>query len=241
MLSDLEKPIEARSAEQCLKDLHRRATAEPVAYIIGSTEFWSRRFQVSRDVLIPRPETELLVEAALERLPHGEICEIVDLGTGSGCIAVTLLCERPHSRALGIDISQAALTMARANATSLGVGDRFRAQHQSMLAWLESGARVDMIVSNPPYVSAQAYDSLAENVRCFEPRGALLGGTDGLDFYRAFALSAAQCLRPGGWLIVELGHDQGSDVLQLLKPKFEMCTLLRDLAGLDRVICAKAA
>lgn len=192
----------------------RRASGEPLAYILGRREFWSLELAVTPDVLIPRPETELLVELALERIPQAGETEIADLGTGSGAIALALARERPLARVLATDSSAAALGVARANAQRLGIrnvsfalGDWFAAT---------GPRRFDMIVSNPPYV-ASADPHLERGDLRFEPRAALAAGRDGLKSIRVIARAAASHLRPRGWLLLEHGLGQGHAVRALLE------------------------
>jgi release factor glutamine methyltransferase len=210
----------------------RRQMGHPVAYLVGSREFYGRDFAVDESVLIPRPETEHLVEAALERMAAD--ASVLDLGTGSGAIAVTLACERPRSRVTAVDAQASALATARAN------GERLAPGRVEFLegSWYEpvAGRRFDVIVSNPPYV-AGADPHLARGDLRFEPGAALTDGSpDGLDSIRAIVGGARAHLGPGGWLLVEHGYDQGERVAALLRDAgFESPVLLRDLAGHDRV------
>jgi release factor glutamine methyltransferase len=211
----------------------RRAAGEPVAYLTGSREFFARRFAVSPAVLIPRPETELLVELALERIPAGRPCRVLDLGTGSGCIAVSLACERPQASVTATDVSTDALAVARANAAALGA----RNLEFAAGAWFAAAAdrRFDVIVSNPPYVAADDPHLEAGDLR-FEPRGALVGGADGLEPLRVIVRQAPDYLACGGWLLLEHGRDQGAAVRALLREAgLGGVFTRRDLAGNDRV------
>lgn len=221
-------------------DLHRYEAAlarlragAPLAHVLGEQPFRGHRYRVSADVLVPRPDTETLVEACLERLGPEDPARILDLGTGSGCVAIELSLERPAARVVAVDASAAALAVARANAAALGAG---------AIEFLESdwyGAvpdrRFDAVVSNPPYV-AEGDPHLA--ALAAEPRGALVSGRDGLDDLRRIVAGAPGFLRPGGWLCVEHGFDQGEAVRALfVAAGFEAVTTLRDGGGRERV-CA---
>ena len=211
----------------------RRSMGHPVAYIVGTREFYSRDFAVGPGVLIPRPETETLVEAALSRLPAGGSC--LDLGTGSGVVGITIACERPDARIACTDISSEALALARANAQSLGCADR-----AAFLAsrWYEAlgGKRFDIIVSNPPYVAASD-PHLAQGDLRFEPPAALTDGSaDGLDSIRAIVAGAQRHLEPGGWLLFEHGYDQAASAAAILERSgFDERVSIMDLAGIPRV------
>ncbi|HET7065532.1 MAG TPA: peptide chain release factor N(5)-glutamine methyltransferase [Rudaea sp.] len=193
--------------------LMRRASGEPIAYIVGRREFWSLELEVDANVLIPRPETELLVELALRRIAQNVQVDIVDLGTGSGAIALAIACERPQARVLATDTSMAALAVARTNAGRLGIGNVGFAQGDWCAAL--DGRRYDLIVSNPPYI-AQTDAHLQQGDLCFEPRAALASGADGLDAIRSIVAAAPAHLQPHGWLLFEHGHDQGSAARDLL-------------------------
>jgi len=219
----------------------RRAAGEPIAYIVGHREFWSLELEVTPDVLIPRPETEHLVERALGHIRGHELIEpaILDLGTGSGCLAVALAHECPDAQVLGIDATPAAVTLARRNAGRNGVRNvDFIAGH-----WLRpvGAQRFNVIVSNPPYVAHDDPHLRQGDVR-FEPVAALDGGSDGLDALRELAATAPEHLQAGGLLAVEHGLDQGSAVRRL----FDEAGLVevetrRDHAGLDRLTCGRRA
>lgn len=216
----------------------RRLAGEPVAYLLGEREFYGRPFRVSPAVLIPRPETEHLVEAALARVGRGP-ARVVDLGTGSGAIAVTLALEAPEWQVSAVDVSDAALTVARGNATLLAAGVEF--YQGSWYAPLPETAVFDLIVSNPPYIAGDDHHLGEGDVR-FEPRLALTDHADGLACLRAIASDAPRRLLPGGWLMVEHGYDQGDAVRELFQAAglVEVETL-PDLAGLDRVTLGRKA
>lgn len=210
----------------------RREKGEPVAYILGEREFYGRLFRVTPDVLIPRPETELLVEAALVRLPPAAPTRVVDIGTGSGCIALTLALERPAWTLTAVDISTAALKIAQENAARLGARVAF--VQSDLFSHLEA-TPFDAIVSNPPYV-AEAAPHLGQGDLRFEPASALASGPEGLDTLVRLIPQALGHLRPGGWLMLEHGWDQGDKCRGLMAQSgFMDIQTLTDLAGHPRV------
>lgn len=213
--------------------LARRAAGEPVAYLTGTRGFWTLELAVTPATLVPRPETELLVELALARLPQGQLLRIADLGTGSGAVALALAKERPQACVLATDASPEALDVARENARRHGIGNvTFRAG-----SWLQplDGECFDLIASNPPYV-ADGDPHLARGDLRFEPAMALSCGPDGLDAIRIIVRDAPACLRSGGWLLLEHGWDQGEAVRALLvEAGFVDGVTERDLEGRDRV------
>jgi release factor glutamine methyltransferase len=214
--------------------LSARAARQPVAQITGTRAFWGRLFTVTPDVLDPRPETETLVALALAE----PFARVLDLGTGSGCIVVTLLAERPVARGLGADISTAALAVAGANAARHGVADRLILTPSDWFADL--GGIYDLIVANPPYIAAGEMAGLDPDVRDWEPRQALTDGADGLTAYRIIAAQAPAHLSPGGRLIVEIGAAQGAAVAALFTAAgLEEVTVHPDLSGRDRVVSAR--
>ena len=210
-----------------------RAEGQPVAYLTGSCNFWSLALKVTTATLIPRPETERLVELALERLPAGVASQIVDLGTGSGAIALAIASERPVARVNATDASAAALEVARANATAHALGNvEFR--HGS---WFEPlrGQRFDLIASNPPYV-ADRDPHLAQGDLRFEPATALASGSDGLDAVREIIVTAPRHLHDGGWLLLEHGWTQGPAIRKLMQQAgFTDVETAQDLEQRDRV------
>ena len=212
--------------------LGRRMTGEPLAYLIGETEFRGRLFQVSPAVLIPRPETEVLIELALGKLHGLPAPRVVDLGTGSGIVAISLVLECPLAKLVAVDLSEDAISIARNNAGRLRASVEFREGD-----WFEplAGERFELIVSNPPYV-ADGDPHLALNGLPFEPQMALTDGADGLDCIRRIIGAAAAHLTPGGWLLFEHGYDQGEASRNLLSGAgFKDAFTFPDLAGIDRV------
>jgi len=189
----------------------RRSQREPVAYIIGVQEFWNRDFAVSTAVLIPRPETELIIEAAQSMV----FATVADIGTGSGCLAVTLAAEFPKARVAATDISAPAIELARGNARRHGVLDRVALHETRYLDGVDG--TFDLIVSNPPYVTDGEYTSLAPEVRDFEPRSALAAGREGLDDIAGVLSAATTHLSPGGCLLLEIGHQQAEAVARLVE------------------------
>lgn len=212
--------------------VERRARGEPIAYLVGWREFFGRRFGVGPDVLIPRPETEGLVEAALARLPAGEPRSVLDLGTGSGCVAITIALERPGVEVVAVDASGDALAVARRNAAMLdGRVEFVESDWLSALA----GRRFDIIVANPPYIAA-GDPHLGQGDLRFEPRHALTPGEDGLAALVAIVAQSTRALGPGGWLLLEHGHDQSAAVRAALEfHRYRDVFSDRDLAGIERI------
>lgn len=220
--------------------IERRAAGEPVAYLVGEKEFYGRPFIVTSDVLVPRPETELIVEIAcarIDRLTPSDSVRVIDVGTGSGCIAVTLAAERARASVTATDVSPAALAIAASNAARHGVASRVDFVVQA----LTGNARdVDLIVANPPYVPERDRHTLERDVRDYEPALALFGGDDGLDVIRRLIPDARRALRPGGALIMEIGMGQFDAVAADLDTAgFTAVTPHRDLAGIIRVVEAE--
>jgi release factor glutamine methyltransferase len=229
-------PVSDAVAHELDRLVARRARGEPVAYLTGDREFYGRPFRVSPAVLIPRPETEMLVEralAAIDARRDGNI-SVVDVGTGSGCIAVTIALERPAAQVLATDVSRDALEVARANAARLGAVQRVRFTHDTLTGPADA---VDVIVSNPPYIAERDREFVMRDVRDFEPSGALFAGIDGLDVIRKLINRAAVALRPGGSLLMEIGAGQAAAVLELMeRAGFEDLRTTSDLAGIARVV-----
>ena len=218
--------------------LTRRLEGVPIAYLVGMREFYGRPFQVSPDTLIPRPDTELLVELALARLPPGQTPDVLDLGTGSGCIAITLALERPLAHVTAVDRSPAALAIARRNAGNLNACVEFLDSD-----WFDAltGRRFDLIASNPPYIAAADPHLACGDLR-FEPLSALAAGQDGLDDLRRLARAARTHLKPGGTLLLEHGHDQADAVRSLLRENgIGHAENWVDLAGNPRVSGGKVS
>ena len=233
--------------------MKRRLTGESVARIIGHKEFYGLEFELNEATLEPRPDTELLVDLALKVLPEGG--RFVDMGTGSGCIPIAVLFNRPDVSGVASDINPLALKMARANAERNGVVDRLHLRQGDWFGALipppsvpphkgEGGdgadrSGFDLILSNPPYISSGIVETLAPEVKDFDPRLALDGGPDGLGPYRIIAAEAARWLKPGGQVLVEIGYDQRAAVSNLFEAAgFSQIRVEKDLAGLDRVVSA---
>lgn len=216
----------------------RRASREPFAYIVGHQEFWQLDFVVTPAVLIPRPETEVIIEASLARLDAGAPLRIADVGTGSGCLAIALARERPAARLIATDISDQALAVARQNAVRHGVDRRIEFRHADLLDGVTGS--FDAIVSNPPYVREDDRADIQQEVR-FEPARALFAGADGLDVIRRLLPSAAACLAPGGPLMFEIGFGQADPVAELISTTagLRMCEIKGDLQGIPRVAIAE--
>jgi len=216
----------------------RRVAGEPIAYLLGEREFYGRNFRCTPAALIPRPETELLVDVALTRIAPNESVRILDIGTGTGCIAITLALERPQASVTAIDVSPDALALARENAQRLGATN-VEVVESNWFAALADDAQFDLIVSNPPYIVPGDAHLTQGDLR-FEPAVALADAVDGLESYRQLLRGAGKHLHRGGWLVVEHGFDQGDSVPALFRAAgFAQVDMLRDLADMPRVTLGK--
>jgi release factor glutamine methyltransferase len=258
-----EEILDSQIVESYFSLLRRRAAGEPTQHLTGKQEFWGLEFEVTPDVLIPRPETEHLVEVALDRLAvrelraarapklTGEGLTIVDIGTGSGCIAIALAKELPDAKFYATDIAPAALAVAQRNATRLRFSNRITflesnllvafasSPHQSRVASHQSLA-FDLIISNPPYIGQKEACALPVEVRDHEPASALYGGEEGYELYGQLIPEAARHLKPGGLLVLELGHDSLPAVRPLFEtPQWTNLQVTNDLAGIPRVLSAE--
>lgn len=234
-----DQPLVREELDQYKTLLRRRLRREPLQYILGYTEFFGRRIRVREGVLIPRPETEHVVEAALEivRDRNMEDPLILDIGTGSGCIALTLAQELPRAKILAIDVSEEALTIAHENVTLHGVDRQVSLKKldvfHSQISIPDEG-NYDLIVSNPPYISRNEWEQLPDEIKLHEPKYALTDGDDGLRFYKRMAHLAPKLLRKNGWLICEVGYDQFERVEALFDAHEIRCW--KDLSGIKRII-----
>lgn len=219
--------------------IKRRADGEPVAYIIGRKAFFTLDLEVGPGVLIPRPETETLVEAALELLPEDSAAQVLELGVGSGAVILSLASERPGLALTGTDLSPQALAIARRNAENLSLIDRIEFLAGDLFEPADE-RRYDLILMNPPYVTEAEYTDLARDITEFEPKSALIAGEDGLDVIRRLVAEAPEHLNPGGSLLFEIGAGQGGPASELAREAgFGEVRVIPDLAGLDRVVKVK--
>jgi release factor glutamine methyltransferase len=241
LVANPDRPVLEAEAERFRALLARRAAREPLQYILGTQAFWQHDFLVSRAVLIPRPETELLVETSLELLKGVERPLVVDVGTGSGCIALSIAAERPDAEVHATDISEAALDVARENARRLGLEGRVRFHHGNLLEPLSGlEVHVHLVVSNPPYVDPAERDALAPEVRDHEPMTALFA-SDPKAFPARLARAARDVLRPGGSLVVEIGAGLEALVTEaFLGAGLRPTAQKRDLGGIVRALVCRA-
>ena len=233
---DLDRPLAPKELAAYRALIERRISGEPTQYLTGTREFYGRPFAVDPRVLIPRPETELLVDTALEAIPKDAAYRVLDLCTGSGCVAVTLAAERPNATVFATELSPAACEVARSNAAALKVGDRVRVLEGDLFGPLRQGSLFHIVVSNPPYVPSEEIAALAAEVRR-EPRMALDGGRDGLEITRRLADQALRWLEPGGMLAVEISEGQGPEAMRLLQSAgLVRAGLRKDLSRMDRLV-----
>lgn len=234
---NFDRPVQSDELAAFRALIERRARREPIAYILGHCEFWSLTFKVGPEVLIPRGDTETLVEAALKVLPPGGT--LLDVGVGSGAIALAIAHERPDLAVEGIDLSPAALAIATENAQTLGVAARVTLRQGDLFA-LEGSGQYDVIVSNPPYIAVGEKAALMPEVRDFEPSLALFAGADGLDCYRALIPAARALLQSSGYLLVEVGAGQAAAVAALFAAAgYAGIFTSRDLNGIERVVAGR--
>ncbi len=236
IIGDPHRTLTAEQAATLDDYLSRREHREPVSHILGRRGFWKFLLRVTPDVLTPRPDTERVVDIALEGFPKHAAWNVLDLGTGSGAILIAILAERPAAKGLGVDISEEALAVARDNAASLGLGGRMALMRADWTALL-GDATFDLVVCNPPYIATAVIETLEPEVRDHEPRLALEGGADGLDHYRTLAPEILRVLKPGGRFAVEIGYDQKDAVEALFRVAGARgVRTIRDLADRDRVV-----
>jgi release factor glutamine methyltransferase len=229
-----DRPLAEAEVDRIRELVRRRARREPIAYVLGHREFWSLDLLVRPGVLVPRPDTETLVEAALELVPEGERFFVADVGTGSGAVALAIAKERPETRVFATDIADEALRVAKENATRLGLAERVAFLKGPLLEPIPSDRTVDLVVSNPPYVPSADIAGLMADVRDYEPRLALDGGPDGLDVIRTL-IAAATRARKG--IAMEVGQGQADTVSEMVRQGgFPEVRTRKDLAGIDRVV-----
>ena len=238
LVIDAERPL-SKEELGSYRALHmRRRGGEPVSYLLGVREFYGREFRVDKRVLIPRPDTETLVEVALERTKAISMAaRVLDMCTGSGCVAITIARERPTMRVIGSDISPGALTVARENAIRLGAAMIGIVQSDLFAAFVEGKDRFDLITANPPYIADEEIPTLAVDIHKFEPRLALSGGADGLDLVRRILGEAPRFLAAGGVLAMEIGAGQSPEVIELFtEAGFGDVMARKDYGGHERVV-----
>lgn len=237
LIAHPERLLDREQQAEYQRLIERRLRFEPIQYISGTQDFYGLALRVSPAVLIPRPETELLVESALAHLSHDRALRIVDVGTGSGAIALALATHLPQATITAVDLSLDALDIAQSNIREHGLSDRIRILKSDLLESMENEPPFDAIVSNPPYVARGDAPTLHPQVRDFEPHAALFAGYSGLDIYRSLIPQAERLLKPGGLLALEFGFGQADDLRAMLA-QWRTPTLLDDLQGIPRVALA---
>jgi len=239
VLTRPEEPLSESAWAEFARLVQRRVQGEPLPYITGHQEFFGLDFLVTPDVLIPRPETELIVEAVLERAGDSDVL-LIDVGTGSGCLAVTLAVHLPRARVLALDLSEAALAIARRNAERHGVRARIEFLASDLFSALEAlpqPPKADFIVANPPYISEAELPTLPREVRDYEPRLALIAGPEAASVQRRLFAEGPKFLKPGGYLICEMGYGQYPSLCEALDPTvWEVIEVKRDLQGIERTL-----
>ena len=226
ILTDLNQRICEKNILEFKKLIERRSLNEPIAYILKEKEFWSKKFEVNRHTLIPRPETELLVEKLVNIFKKKRVF-ILDIGTGTGCILISLISEILHSRGIGVDISKKALQIAEKNSCKFKVKNKIKFCHTSFAHIFNK--KFDLVVSNPPYIKSAQINGLEEDIKCYEPRVALDGGNDGLDVIKKVIYKSNEILKINGTLALEIGNNQYKQVSNiLLKNKFRIIKKIKD-------------
>ncbi|MFH1529303.1 MAG: peptide chain release factor N(5)-glutamine methyltransferase [Pseudomonadota bacterium] len=243
LYTQFDRPLDRAELDRFKAQARRRIEGEPVAYILGRRDFWGRTFQVDHRVMVPRPETELLVQGALDAASADEEVRIIDLCTGSGNVIISILDERPRWRGIGADLSADALAVAAANREAADLVDRLELVEADLVDGVAADPRPLVITANPPYVPDGDWEGLKADVRDHEPRSAITAGPDGLDVIRRLLPAAAGALAPRGRLLMEYdGRAQTAAVRALAKDAgFEDITIVKDLAGLDRVLSARTS
>ncbi len=237
---EYDRPLTVNERNDYKALLFRRGGHEPAAYILEEAGFMGYMFKVSRDTLIPRPDTELLIEETLKLLPISGARKILDIGTGSGCVGISLLKLRGDLEVDTWDVSEKALAIAKANALELGVAERYRPILMSALVEGSYQGEFDGIVSNPPYIAATDFENLDTTVKDFEPKMALLADQNGLQFYEVIAKNAPKVLAPSGFVTFEVGWTQAGEVAQLLDQNgFKNIKITKDLGNRERVVSAQ--
>lgn len=227
--------MDSAEVSEILIMLKRRLSGEPLDFIFGYKEFYGLRFDINKHVLSPRPETEMLVDFVLERTAPQEVFSLLDLGTGSGAIVISVLFQRPNARAIAVDISEEALRIAKRNAQKHSVSERLKLIQGSWDSAI--GETFDFILSNPPYIDSAAMEELSPDVRGYDPEIALHGGDDGLVAYREILKHVPGMMNKAGWLAMEIGFDQGLSVPELIaNVGFQNVGVLKDYSGHDRVV-----
>jgi release factor glutamine methyltransferase len=244
LITHADESLTAEQLRSFRSTVERRAAGEPLQYITGAQEFYGLDFEVNENVLIPRPETELLVETALELLRGADSPLVCDVGTGSGCIAVSLVHAREDARAFALDVSPAALEVAARNAARWRVADRISFLVSDCFDALapagHGGARFDLVASNPPYIAEEDLEGLQREVREHEPRAALTPGGDGLSVIRRLVSEAPRYLKEGGHLLMEIGFDQHERVAALIDPRvWTLLDIRLDLQGIPRAVALR--
>ncbi|MGE5252602.1 MAG: peptide chain release factor N(5)-glutamine methyltransferase [Planctomycetaceae bacterium] len=243
LYTHFDQPLQPDELARFKELIRRRLRREPVAYILGKKEFWSLSLRVTPDVLIPRPETEALVAEALKILTpaEGKDFRILEIGTGSGAISIALARELPAAKVVATDLSPKALALAGENALRCGVRERVQFLQGDLFLPVEKEDAFDLIVTNPPYIPRGEFPSLMPEVRDYEPKVALDGGKDGLDFFRRVLPAVGDHLRPGGWFLAEMGAGQDPQIIRIAEknPGLGSFGFAKDLSGIDRVFKAR--
>ncbi len=238
-----DQPLKPDELARFKKFILRRLRREPIAYILGKREFWSLPFKVTPDVLIPRPETEILVSEALKTLAHleGKALHILEIGTGSGAISIALAKGLPMARVVATDLSAKALSVAEENALQNGVREQIHFLQGDLFQPLQKGEKFELVIANPPYIPREQFPSLMPEVRDFEPRIALDGGVNGLDFFRRALPLVRKFLHSAGWFLAEMGAGQDQEILKIAEkiPDLNSFDFIKDLAGIKRVFKAR--